>query len=204
MSETQVLVSGGAGAIGSTLVAALLAKGHRVSVVDDLTSGNRTNCPPHDRLEFLEGSVLDDSLMKPLFQSGTTETVFHLAAHFANQNSIESPEIDLETNALGTLKMLEWSRAAGVRRFVYTSSSCVYGNAQGEIREDAPIQLHTPYAISKWTGEEYTRFFHSYHGMDTVVLRLFNAYGVGDPPGIGRNVIPNFLARAYRGQHYFR
>ena len=200
MSGSQVLVTGGAGAIGGNLVFTLLARSHRVIVVDDLSSGDRANCPPHDRLEFVEGSILDETVMKPLFQRGTIEVVFHLAAHFANQNSIEFPQVDLETNALGTLKMLDWSRTARVRRFIYTSSSSVYGKARGELHEDAPIQLHTPYAISKWAGEEYVRFYHNYHGLDVVILRLFNAYGPGDPPGPGRNVIPNFLAWAYRGE----
>ena len=197
MKET-ILVTGGAGAIGSRLVKDLV-QAHRVLVVDDLSSGwfdNLRGLP----VEFWRGSVTDEELLNEVFAENPT-VVFHLAANFANQNSVDYPQKDLLVNGLGTLKVLEFARKAKVKRFVYTSSSCVYGNFNEPIREDMVGEaLDTPYAISKLNGEHYVRFFHEYHRMPTAVLRLFNSYGPGEYPGKYRNVIPNFIYMAMNGQ----
>ena len=197
MKET-ILVTGGAGAIGSRLVKDLV-QAHRVLVVDDLSSGwfdNLRGLP----VEFWRGSVTDEELLNEVFAENPT-VVFHLAANFANQNSVDYPQKDLLVNGLGTLKVLEFARKAKVKRFVYTSSSCVYDNFNEPIREDMVGEaLDTPYAISKLNGEHYVRFFHEYHRMPTAVLRLFNSYGPGEYPGKYRNVIPNFIYMAMNGQ----
>ncbi len=197
MKET-ILVTGGAGAIGSRLVKDLVQT-HRVLVVDDLSSGwfdNLRELP----VKFWRGSVTDEELLNEVFAENPT-VVFHLAANFANQNSVDYPQKDLLVNGLGTLKVLEFARKAKVKRFVYTSSSCVYGNFNEPIREDMVGEaLNTPYAISKLNGEHYVRFFHEYHHMPTAVLRLFNSYGPGEYPGKYRNVIPNFIYMAMNGQ----
>ena len=188
-----VLVTGGAGAIGSRVVRAL--SGHDVIVLDDLSSGSRDNLAQIGA-DLVFGSVTDDAALEQVFARRPT-VVVHLAAFFANQNSVEHPERDLSVNGLGTLKVLERSRAAGIRRFVYASSSSIYADASGALREDSPHEsFSTPYAVSKRLGEQYTNFFHAHHGLPTVVLRLFNSYGPGEVPGRYRNVIPNFLFRA--------
>jgi nucleoside-diphosphate-sugar epimerase len=192
---SRALVTGGAGAIGSTLVGRLLREGWQVMVLDDLSSGYRENLPPEAL--FTEGSITDQPLVEELF-SQRPRVVFHLAAHFANQNSVEHPRADLRVNAEGTLLLLEQALAAGVERFVYASSSCVYGKASSMKEDQVGEELDTPYAISKLAGERYARFFAHYHGVHTVSLRYFNSYGPGEFPGRYRNVIPNFFARALR------
>ncbi len=194
----KALVTGGAGAIGGTLVARLVRDGWDVLVVDDLSSGRRENLPSGIPF-FWKGSITDEALLDEIFDQ-KPQVIFHLAAHFANQNSVEHPLADLDTNTRGTLMLLERALKSGVQRFVYASSSCVYGSA-AEMTEDViGMELDTPYAISKMAGERYVRFFGHHYGLGTVSLRYFNSYGPGDLPGPYRNVIPNFFARALRGQ----
>jgi len=197
MKET-ILVTGGAGAIGSRLVADL-SQTNRVLVLDDLSSGWFDNLRDLS-VEFWRGSVTDEEILNEIFAENPS-VVFHLAANFANQNSVDYPQKDLLVNGLGTLKLLEFSRKAKVKRFIYTSSSCIYGNYDEPIREDMVGEsLDTPYAISKLNGEHYVRFFHEYHRLPTAILRLFNSYGPGEYPGKYRNVIPNFIYMAMNGR----
>ena len=191
----KILVTGGAGAIGSYLVKELCTS-HEVLVLDDLSSGWMSNIAGLD-VKFWRGSICDDELLNEVF-SEKPNVVFHLAANFANQNSVDYPQKDLLVNGMGTLKLLEYARRIGVDRFVYTSSSCVYGASNEPLREDMVKlgELDTPYAVTKLTGEQYVSFFHHFHGMKTAIFRLFNSYGPGEYPGKYRNVIPNFFYRA--------
>jgi nucleoside-diphosphate-sugar epimerase len=195
----NILVTGGAGAIGSNLVNHLLSNQHKVMVIDDLSSGSRDNL--NAQSVFFQGSILDDDLLENIFTKNNIEYVFHLAALFANQNSVQHPEKDLMINGLGTLKILEKSKLYDVKKVIYTSSSCVYGNTM-EMEEDKPLtgKLDTPYAITKLLGEQYCKFYSDFHGLSTVIVRLFNSYGPGEKPGIYRNVIPNFFYRAMKGE----
>jgi len=202
-SGKRILVTGGAGFIGSNLVKTLLrAEPEKIIVLDDLSSGYLWNLPRDERVYFLEGSILDDEMVKRCF-SLKPQYVFHLAAHFANQNSIDHPETDLLVNALGTLKMLEYANLVGVERFIYASSGCsVYGSqAPLPLREDfVSLHLDTPYQINKLVGELYCNFFHDYYGLPVVIARFFNVYGPGEVPGRYRNVIPNFMWWAMNGR----
>ncbi len=196
------LVTGGAGCVGSNLCRALLEAGAEVVVVDDLSAAARWNLPGSDRLTFLEGSILDRELLGRAFAK-KPGTVFHLAAFFANQNSVDHPESDLQVNGLGTLRVLERARAAGVQRVVYASSGCsVYGSqAPLPLKEDfVSLNLDTPYQVTKLLGELYCNFFRNYYELPVVRARLFNVYGPGEVPGRYRNVIPNFIYWARRGQ----
>lgn len=192
----RVLVTGGAGAIGSHLVAVLASDGHEVTVVDDLSSGRAELVPAGARL--VVGSIADDAALHDAFAGGH-DAVAHLAARFANQNSVDHPVEDLLVNGLGTLRVLERARAAGVGKVMVVSSSCVY--AGGDILEesDAGRSHDTPYAITKSLSEDYARFFTRHHGLDTVIIRPFNVYGPHEHPGPYRNVIPNFLRTAMDG-----
>ena len=195
-----ILVTGGAGAIGSNLVRVLLEHGYEVVVLDDLSSGHASNLPESPRLKFKKGSVVEDADLAAVFDR-RYDLVFHLAALFANQNSVEHPQKDLLVNALGTLKVLERSQQTGVGRVVFSSSSCVYGGALGALSEDQPRDFReTPYGISKAMGEDYIHFYHEQHGVPMVILRYFNAYGPGEFPGRYRNVVPNFLGQAMLGK----
>ena len=200
MSLKKILVTGGAGAIGSNLVTTLLDRGCEVVVLDDLSSGHASNLPQSPQLAFHRGSVVEEADLAKVFHQ-RYDVVFHLAAMFANQNSVEHPQQDLQVNALGTLKLLEWSKNTCAGRVVFSSSSCVYGGALGALHEDQPRDFReTPYGISKAMGEDYIHFYHEQHGVPMVILRYFNAYGPGEYPGRYRNVVPNFFARAMLGK----
>lgn len=200
INKYNILVTGGAGAIGGHLVRALLARDCQVTVVDNLSSGYQDNLPVNNAVRFYAADISRDDQLDDIFQS-PFDIVFHLAANFANKNSVEHPERDLMTNGLGTLKILDRCRRFNVRRFVYASSSCVYGNYDGPMDENiTTFDLGTPYAITKLLGEQYTQFYTDYHGLSTAIVRYFNCYGPGERPGPYRNVIPNFLYNALCGQ----
>lgn len=197
-----VLVTGGAGAIGSNLVSGLLAEDARkVVVIDDLSSGLRWNLPDRSDVELIRATVLDDEALKRAFRS-KPDVVYHLAALFANQNSIDHPETDLSVNGMGTLKVLQYAHLSGIQRFVYASSGCsIYGKAPMPLREDfVSLDLDSPYQITKMLGELYCNFYRNHYGLSVVRARFFNSYGPGEAPGRYRNVIPNFIYMALRGQ----
>ncbi len=197
----SVLVTGGAGAIGSNLTRALLGGGARVVVIDDLSASSAANVPTEGDLRFVRGDILDPDALSDAFGE-SPEVVFHLAASFANQKSVEHPEEDLRINGVGILRVLEAAVAAGRPRVVYAGSGCsVYGN-------DAPMpltegtvstKLDTPYQVTKLLGELYLNYYGEHYGLPVVKTRLFNSYGPWDPPGRYRNVIPNFMWRALHG-----
>ena len=200
----RILVTGGAGCIGSNLVKTLLrAEPEKIIVIDDLSASYEWNLPKDPRVFFVHGSILDDEKMKRAF-SFKPHYVLHLAAHFANQNSVDHPETDLLVNGLGTLKTLQYSQLVGcVERFIFASSGCsVYGSqAPLPLREDfVSLHLDTPYQIHKLLGELYCNYFHDYYGLPVAIARYFNVYGPGEVPGKYRNVIPNFIWWAIHGQ----
>jgi nucleoside-diphosphate-sugar epimerase len=144
---------------------------------------------------FIKGSILDDKALKQAF-SLKIDYVFHLAAHFANQNSVDNPETDLLVNGQGILKVLQYAHLAKVTRLVFASSGCsVYGSqAPLPLKEDfVSLHLDTPYQITKLLGELYCNFFHNYYSLPVAIARYFNVYGPGEIPGAYRNVIPNFI-----------
>jgi len=197
-----ILVTGGAGAIGVNLVRALSETGAKLIIIlDDLSSSYKWNVPSLPNLIFIEGDVTNDLDLKRVFNE-KPEIVFHLAAFFANQNSVDYPERDLFVNGFGTLKVLEYSRFTGVKKFIYTSSGCsIYGsNSPLPLREEfMSMHLSSPYQITKMLGELYCNFFHNHYNLPVVKARLFNSYGPGEVPGQYRNVIPNFIYWAMKG-----
>jgi nucleoside-diphosphate-sugar epimerase len=198
-----ILVTGGAGAIGGNLcrkLSELNAK--KVIILDDLSSSYEWNIPKAKNIMFVKGSILDDEMLKRVFKE-RPEYVFHLAAHFANQNSVDNPEVDLMVNGMGILKVLEYSQLVDIKRFIYSSSGCgVYGlDSKMPFEEhDTSVSLHTPYQVTKLIGELYTNYFHNLYGMSIVNARFFNVFGPGEVPGRYRNVIPNFFYWAMNGK----
>jgi len=191
-----VLVTGGAGAIGSNLVRTLNGLGtKKIMILDDLSSSYEWNIPTGPKITFIKGSILDDEKLKWAFKE-KPEIVYHLAAHFANQNSVDNPETDLMVNGLGTLKVLEYSHLVGVERFIYASSGCGIYGSDSKIpfeEHDVSMKLYTPYQVTKMLGELYTNYFHNLFDLPIVNARFFNSYGPGEVPGKYRNVIPNFF-----------
>ncbi len=197
-ADRTVLVTGGAGAIGTNLTRALLDGGARVVVIDDLSASSEANVADHDRLRFVHGDILDPDALGAAF-SDRPEVVFHLAASFANQKSVEHPEEDLRINGIGILRVLESAVAAGRPRIVYAGSGCsVYGNEAPMPLTEGTVstKLDTPYQVTKLLGELYLNYYGEHYGLPVVKTRLFNSYGPWDPPGRYRNVIPNFMWRA--------
>jgi nucleoside-diphosphate-sugar epimerase len=197
-----ILVTGGAGCIGTNLCRKLANLGARVIILDDLSSAYEWNIPRADNISFVNGSILDDEMLKRVFKE-KPDYVFHLAAHFANQNSVDNPETDLMVNGVGILKVLQYAHLADVKRFVYSSSGCgVYGlDSKMPFEEpDVSISLHTPYQVTKLVGELYTNYFYNLYGLPIVNARFFNVFGPGEVPGRYRNVIPNFFYWAMNKQ----
>ncbi|NIS74386.1 MAG: NAD-dependent epimerase/dehydratase family protein, partial [Deltaproteobacteria bacterium] len=151
-----ILVTGGAGSIGSNLSRALADAGAKmVIILDDLSSGFQWNIPDRGNILFVRGCVTDDIVLKRVFFE-KPQLIFHLAAFFANQNSVDYPERDLHVNGLGTLKLLEYASFNSVERFIYASSGCsIYGSsAPLPLREEfMSMHLSTPYQITKMLGE---------------------------------------------------
>jgi UDP-glucose 4-epimerase len=197
----RILVTGGAGAIGSTLVNRLLEDpDNDIIVLDDLSSGHLENLPVSTRIRFIQGRVDSEEDLDRVFEA-PVEDIYHLAANFANQNSVDFPQRDLQVNGMGTLKLLQRATKHKLRRLVYASSSCVYGHRVEPLSETLrEFSLDTPYAITKLLGEHYMHFFHRHHGLPIVILRFFNVYGPNERPGRYRNVIANFLFKAMRGE----
>lgn len=198
-----ILVTGGAGCIGSNLCKRLAElDAYNVIILDNLSSAYEWNIPQADNISFVKGDILNDEDLKRVFKEKPSY-VFHLAAHFANQNSVDSPETDLLVNGLGILKTLQYAQINDIKRFVYSSSGCgVYGlDSKMPFKEhDISISLHTPYQITKLLGELYTNYFNNLYKMPIVNARFFNVFGPGEVPGKYRNVIPNFFYWAMHQQ----
>lgn len=175
----NALVTGGAGFIGSHIAEALCRKGHRVRVLDNLSTGNLQNLEwrrPGDDIDFVEGDIRDMELVKRAVQG--CDVVFHEAAVASVPRSVEDPVGTNDQNLNGTLIVLTAARDARVRRFVFASSSAVYGaSAAACQKEDDPLDPLSPYALHKAAGEQYCRLFWRLYRLETVALRYFNIFG---------------------------
>ena len=198
--DTTVLVTGGAGFIGSHLAQRLLDEGARVRVLDDLSTGRRQNLEGFaDRVELLEASVTDPEACARACRG--VDYVLHQAALPAVQRSVARPRATHDVNATGTLNVLLAAREAGVRRVVYAGSSSAYGDTPTLPKHEAmPSFPMSPYAIAKLTGERYAAVFPRLYGLQTVVLRYFNVFGPRqDPASTYSAVIPRFILHALEG-----
>jgi UDP-glucose 4-epimerase len=194
----NALVTGGAGFIGSNLVGRLVQQGHRITVLDDLSSGHACNlngCAAR----FVRGDIRDPAAAAEAVRGA--EVVFHLAASVGNKRSIDDAIRDAEVNVLGTVRLLEAARRAGVRKFVASSSAGIFGELKTlPIREDHSVDPDTPYGASKLCAEKETLAYGKLYDMETVCLRYFNVYGPHQRFDAYGNVIPIFVFRALRRQ----
>jgi|WetSurMetagenome_2_1015567.scaffolds.fasta_scaffold00689_9 UDP-glucose 4-epimerase len=197
ISSRNILVTGGAGFIGSHLVGRLIAAGNRVTVLDNLSSGTKDNLKNHlenKNLTFVEGDVRDRKLLITLTKS--IDIAYHLAVQCLRV-SINNPEINHEVNATGTLNLCMACLENNVNRFIYVSSSEVYGTAITiPMSEDHPLRPMTVYGASKAAGELYTLAYHKTYGLNSMVIRPFNSYGPRSHfEGAYGEVIPKFVLR---------
>ncbi len=204
----RYLVTGGAGFIGSHLVEALLRRGEGVVALDDFSTGRRENLTAAilarqrgaAEPEVIDGDIRDPATVRRALRG--VQYVLHQAALPSVQRSVEDPGATHAVNVTGTLNLLVAAREAGVRRFVYASSSSVYGDSptlpKVETMTPAPL---SPYAVSKLAGEHYCRVFYGLYGLETVALRYFNVFGPRqDPTSQYAAVVPNFVTAALAGR----
>ena len=216
MTGSRLLVVGGAGFVGSNLVRLLLSEGaEHVLVVDNLLSSERENLPDDSRVDLVEASIADDEVLSSL--EDDLDVVYHLATYHGNQSSIANPLEDHAHNLVTTLKLYERLKDfRRIRKVVYSASGCtlapheVYEGAEAVSEEGpVPLDLDSPYQISKVVGEFYSVYYHRRHGLPTVRARFQNVYGPGEVLGAGRwrgtpatiwrNVTPTFVYRALKG-----
>lgn len=197
----NVLVTGGAGAIGSNLaitLSQLVGDDGMVIILDNLSAIKGTkpiDFPSLSNVMFVFGDVRNDIDLKRVFRE-KPQIVFHLAAFFANQNSVDYPENSADVDIKGMIKLLDFSQFTEVDKFVYASSGCAIYGSYGKmpLKEDfISMHLTTPYQINKMAGEMYSNFYYHHYGLKTVNCRFFNSFGPGEVPGQYRNVIPNFV-----------
>ncbi|HEV8336806.1 MAG TPA: SDR family oxidoreductase [Candidatus Polarisedimenticolia bacterium] len=196
----RFLVTGGAGFIGSSLVRELVARGEQVRVLDNFATGRRDNLRSlAGRIEVVEGRVEEPGTVATAMQG--IDYVLHQAALPSVQRSVEAPVESHAANLTGTLVLLQAAAAAGARRFVYASSSSVYGDSPTLPKvETMPTDPLSPYAVGKLGGELYCRVFHRLHGLETVSLRYFNVFGPGQSPDSQyAAVVPRFIAALKAG-----
>lgn len=195
----KTLVTGGAGFIGSNIVAKLVEDGHEVTVLDNLMSGYRSNLDPFPDIRFVEGDVRDAAAVAKAIEGA--EVVFHLAASVGNKRSIDFPIIDAEINVIGTLQVLEAARKAGVRKIVTSSSAGIFGELKTlPIKEDHPVEPDSPYGATKLCKEKQCLAYAKLYDIEAVCLRYFNVYGPNQRFDAYGNVIPIFAFQMLRGE----
>ena len=196
MVPMRYLITGAAGFLGSALANRLVQEGHLVRGVDDLSTGDPAVLSPD--VLFTRGDVNDRPKLWTLLQD--VDCVYHLAARVLVPESVQYPREYTTVNVGGTVTLMEAMRDVGVRRVVLISSGAVYGNqAVQPVTESMPADPRSPYAVSKLSAEYYTQTIGSLWGIETVSLRVFNAYGPGQHmPPVHAPVIPNFLRQAWK------
>ena len=200
---SKVLVTGGAGFIGSNLVDALLERGDEVIALDNLTTGRRANIEPalSRGAKLIVEDIRDADLVGALLEKEKPEVVFHLAAQIDVRVSTARPQFDAEINVVGTINMLEAARRAGTRRFVYASTGgAIYGETDVvPTPEDTVIRPEAPYGQAKFAGEGYLGLWNRMHGLSTVSLRFGNVYGPRQDPLGEAGVIAIFCGKLETG-----
>ena len=198
----NILVTGGAGFIGSHTVDLLLAKGYNVIVLDNFKSGSMSNLSHvlrNENLEVVEGDIRDREIVNEIMRK--VDGVIHLAAIVSVDEAISDPRTTFQTNALGTLNLLEAARKFDIEKFVYASSTAIYGEPKYlPVDEDHPTQPTNPYGASKLAGEAFVLAYNWTYGMKTVSLRYFNVYGPRMTSGPYAGVIAKFISAALRNE----
>lgn len=201
MSSRNIVVTGGAGFVGSHLVDALVANGECVHVIDNFSAG-KFPAQLNPRATYYEMDVRNHESITPVIAGA--DVVFHMAAAVSVAQSVEDPLGAHDVNVNGTLSVLEAARIGGAKQFVFVSSAAIYGTcAQPPVHEEMPYDPNSPYGLHKCIGEQYVRLYNSLYQLPTTIIRPFNIYGPrqrGDSPYAG--VVARFLALTKNGEHF--
>lgn len=200
MTQTHVLITGGAGFIGSHSVEALLAAGARVTVLDNFSSGKPENLPRHGNLKVIQGDIRDVAKVEQALAG--VSRILHLAAQVSVPASIVDPLGSSQNNVQGFLNVLDGARRAAVERFVYASSAAVYGApARLPLDESSSVAPLSPYGLEKSINDQYAAMYHELYGISTLGLRYFNVYGPRqDPASPYAGVISRFASAIMKGE----
>jgi UDP-glucose 4-epimerase len=195
----KILITGGAGFIGSHIVDALLREGHAVAVLDDLSSGSRDNLPPGVSLHVAD--IVDPEAVGRVFATEKPDAVCHQAAQMSVSRSVREPLFDARVNCIGLINVLDAAVAGGCRRVVFASSGGVlYGDVTAPAPESTPANPVSPYGITKWVGERYLSFYAAEHGLTAVALRYSNVYGPRQNPHGEAGVVAIFCKKLLAGE----
>ncbi len=194
----NILVTGGAGFIGSHLVDQLIARGHTVSIIDNLSTGKHENVNP--RADFYERDITDKGI-SAVFEKQNPEMVFHLAAQVDVRKSVSDPLFDARSNIMGTINLLLQSKLYGVGKFIFSSSGgVIYGDTPEPATENTPPQPISPYGVAKLAGEGYIRCFGEWNNLDYSILRYANVYGPRQDPKGEAGVVSIFIGQIANGE----
>ena len=188
--KKTILITGGLGFVGKNL-SLFLKKKYKIIIVDNFSSGDKNFIDKS--IKIYKKNIKND--LNYIFRNNKINFIIHCAANFANQNSIDNIKNDMESNICGTVNILEMAKKYKIQKFIYLSSSCIYTDPKSKEHICDP-SFKTPYAISKFTAEQYVSFYNLHHKVNTVSFRLYNFYGKFDYVGKYRNVIPNFISAA--------
>ncbi len=194
-NNSKILITGGFGALGFNLIQYLLDNYTcDIHVIDNFSAGHINFS---DKVTFSYIDIANTEKVNSFFATYKPNFIFHLAAHFANQNSVDHPISDVNTNVIGVVNLFETQKNnSELKKIIFASSSCVYGNSE-IMTEDLNVSPYdTPYAINKYVGELYCKYYSEIHKVPVVSARIFNSFGPGEMPGNYRNVIPNFILKA--------
>lgn len=194
----KVLVTGGAGFIGSHVVKLLLDQNHQVTIIDNLSNGNQDLVDP--RADFIKANILDHPTIEKIIPGHNV--VIHMASLIEVGESVKKPAEFAENNILGTVKLLEAMRKSGVKKIIFSSSACVYGKPKKmPITESDNLgEQENPYGLTKVSMEQFCKLYHNLYGFDVTILRYFNPYGPGELHTPETHAIPNFVKNALNKQ----
>jgi UDP-glucose 4-epimerase len=194
----RVLVTGGAGFIGSHLTDRLVSLGHEVCIIDNLSTGKKKHINPQTR--FYEMDIADETITT-VFEKHTPQCIFHLAAQIDVRKSVQDPLYDARSNILGTINLLTRSIAHGARKFIFSSSGgVIYGDTVEPAGEDTPPNPISPYGVAKLAGEGYIKCLGAWKGLDYSILRYANVYGPRQDPKGEAGVVSIFMGQIASGE----
>ncbi len=197
--EKKVLVTGGAGFIGSNVVRFLLLNSYKVTVLDNFSTGYKENLKFFPQVKVIRGDIRDNKILSNILDG--VKIIFHLAASVGNVKSLEDPLFDSDVNVLGTLSLLEAARKKRVKKIIFSSSAALYGEPQQlPIAEGHPLEPDSPYGVSKLAAEKHCLCFSRTYELDVICLRYFNVYGENQRYDAYGNVIPIFAAQLLKNE----